>query len=385
MYEFNIESRTDSPEKRPPVVHITAGIAPARKPFRALCITTVNMVGSLALTLLMLGGQTKVPAPELVGTPADWLSKPTSLKHLRGKVVLIDFWDYTCVNCVRAFPYIREWNKRYADKGLVMIGIHTPEFEFETPERVKAAVKRYGLPFRVLNDPKRANWDRYGIEAWPTKIILDKDGAAVYEHSGESEYEATERAIQQQLLKINPKLKLPPLMEPIHGADKPGAVCYPKTPEVFAGSRGLREGKVNYAASDVGRVKNLEIPAQKRSGRLYFGGPWTPQRDCAISGGRDSSLTLMYQAMDVNAVLRADSPVEVEVLLDDEPLKVDDVGSDVVLAGGRSLMKIAEARMYSIIKHDVWGKGELELRVKGKGLRLYTFSFSTNCWFQPKK
>lgn len=353
----------------------------------ALWITTFNMVGTFVLTLSMLGRQGKVLPPDLVGSKADWISPAVSLKDLRGKVVLLDFWDYTCVNCVRTFPYLREWNRRYKDKGLVMVGIHTPEFPFERdPKNVKAAVKRYGLPFVVLNDPKSANWERYGIEFWPTKILIAGDGRPVFKDEGEGNYDVMERHIQEEIRKIHPGVSLPPLMKALREVDQPGAVCRPATPELYAGARGLEDERVNYSAGQVGKLSAFTIPAERRKGRLYLGGRWTPSSDCVVSGASDSVASLYYLAKEVNAVLRPNAgPVDVEVLQDGEPVDAADLGDDLKLVGGRSVMRVDEPRMYSILKNHEWRKGEIQLRASRAGLRLYTFAFSTDCAYPPTK
>lgn len=345
------------------------------------------MVGTLVLSLSMLGARQKLPLPELVGAPADWLSPPVTWKSLKGKVVLLDFWDYTCVNCVRTFPYLREWNRRYKDKGLVMIGIHTPEFPFERdPNNVMAAVKRYGLPFRVLNDPKNANWDRYGIEFWPTKILVSATGQPVLKEAGEGNYDVMERRIQEELRKIDPKVSLPPLMKALRETDQPGAVCRPKTPELYAGARGLRDERVNYAATQVGKLATLAIPADRKKGRLYLGGRWTPTVDCVISGGPGSSANLVYVAKEVNAVMRpTGGSVDVEVLQDGQPVAAEDLGEDLKIVGGRSVMRVDQPRMYSILRNHEWRKGEVSLRPSKPGLRLYTFAFTTECAYPPSK
>ncbi|MEA2553750.1 MAG: hypothetical protein QOJ65_1926 [Fimbriimonadaceae bacterium] len=326
--------------------------------------------------------------PELVGAKSDWIQKPTSLKALRGKVVLVDFWEYTCVNCVRTFPYLNKWYQRYKDKGFEVVAVHTPEFEFDKdPKNVRAAAKRFGFTFPVLNDPNYLNWNNFGVEGWPTKILLNPQGVGVWLLVGEGDYAKMEQHIQKELRKLNPKVQLPPILAPIHDADQPGAVCHPKSQEFFAGWRGLRDSRVPYAASQVGGTALFSYPVARKQDILYLAGAWSPRRDY-ITATPGAGLKIKYAAKEVNAVLHPGAtPVEVEVLQDGAPVAAADLGEDVRLVNGRAVMKVDQPKMYSVLNNAKWGRRELEFRVKGPGLRLYTFSYSTDCMYvypQPK-
>lgn len=342
------------------------------------------MIGALTFSLLLLTGQKKTPAPEFVGTSKDWLQKPTSIKALHGKVVLVDFWDYTCVNCIRTFPYVKEWYKRYHNLGLEIVAIHTPEFKFEQdPAKVLAAAKRFGFTFSILNDPKEINWNDYRVSAWPTKLILDPDGVPIYVHVGESGYFFTEQAIQKQILRIHPNAKLPAPMDPVHDTDQAGAVCHPCTAEIYMGAKGIDNG-VPWTAAAVGKPAMFTFPPTLEPGTVYPSGKWTPTKDYLAPAGPGSNLRLSYGAKEVNVVVVPSAgPVKVEVLQDGAPLAPKDLGSDVHLVNGHATFTASAPRMYSIIKNNVWGKRVLELRVQNRGLRFYTFSFSTDCMFLP--
>lgn len=139
-------------------------------------------------------------APEFVGLE-NWInSDPLSLAQLKGKVVMIDFWTYSCINCIRTLPYIQTWHEKYADKGLVIIGIHDPEFQFEKKlENVQQSVKERGLTYPVVQDNDHKTWDAYQNQYWPAKYIIDKEGNLRYYHFGEGKYEETEQVIQELL------------------------------------------------------------------------------------------------------------------------------------------------------------------------------------------
>lgn len=340
------------------------------------------MVGAIALALVLGGqhGNYKV-FKELIATPpAEWIQQPVTLKQMRGKVVLLDFWDYSCVNCIRTLPYLKEWYRRYHKDGLEIVGIHVPEFAFEKdPKLVSAAVKRFGLPYHILNDPQHANWSEYEIWAWPTKVLLGPGGNKDIVKVGEGGYDQVELSIQQYLHALHPALKFPPVMTPIRGADIPGAVCYPKTPEIFLRVNGFTRTELSYARNAMDTVANFTYPANKGEGIVYLSGPWMTGKHYLEAPSAGSRLLLRYAAKEANVVLEPSASVEVEVLQNGKPLDEADLGDDVHLVNGHSILKVSAPRMYSLVKNRKWGHYTLELVAKGAGLRLVTFSFSSDC------
>ena len=139
-------------------------------------------------------------APAFTGIET-WLnSEPLDLAALRGKVVLVDFWTYTCINCIRTLPYVKRWHEKYKDQGLVVVGVHTPEFAFERSTRnVQDAIKRFGIDYPVAQDNKYATWDAYRNSYWPAFYLIDKQGKIIYTHFGEGQYKETEAMLQQAL------------------------------------------------------------------------------------------------------------------------------------------------------------------------------------------
>jgi len=139
-------------------------------------------------------------APEFTGIQ-QWLnSEPLTMSQLRGKVVLVDFWTYTCINCIRTLPYVKSWHKKYKDQGLVVVGVHTPEYPFErSTDNVKTAIKRFGITYPVAQDNKYATWSAYNNQYWPAFYLIDKQGKVVYQHFGEGAYAATEAKIRTLL------------------------------------------------------------------------------------------------------------------------------------------------------------------------------------------
>jgi thiol-disulfide isomerase/thioredoxin len=145
-------------------------------------LRSIIIAGSLSLILAACGPPS--PAPELRGIDSWINSGPLTLQELRGKVVLIDFWTYSCVNCIRTFPYLREWHDKYSRYGLVIIGVHTPEFEFEKDlGNVEAAARTHGLEYPIAQDNSYATWNAFYNNAWPSKFLIDKDGKVRYAHN----------------------------------------------------------------------------------------------------------------------------------------------------------------------------------------------------------
>lgn len=139
-------------------------------------------------------------APEFAGIE-QWLnSPPLTLSALRGKVVLVDFWTYSCINCIRTLPYVTQWYEKYKDKGLVVVGVHTPEYPFEkSTANVQASLKRFGIRYPVAQDNAYATWDAYKNQYWPALYLIDANGKIVYQHFGEGQYAETEAQIQKLL------------------------------------------------------------------------------------------------------------------------------------------------------------------------------------------
>jgi thiol-disulfide isomerase/thioredoxin len=168
----------------------------------------------------------KARAPELTG--GYWLNnEPLTMASLRGGPVLVDFWDYTCVNCIRTLPYVSEWHRRYSPHGLTVIGVHAPEFSFAKElDGVKRAIEQFGIEYPVVMDNGYSIWQAYANRYWPAKYLSDHEGYIRYYHFGEGAYEETERAIQSLIRKVRPEAELPEPMPPVREDDSPGAVCY---------------------------------------------------------------------------------------------------------------------------------------------------------------
>jgi thiol-disulfide isomerase/thioredoxin len=308
-----------------------------------------------------------------------WLnSPPLNFRQLRGRAVLVDFWDYTCINCIRTLPYVKAWHERYQDKGLTVIGVHTPEFTFAQYEsNVERGIREFDLTYPIVVDSDRAIWKAFGVRYWPTKYLLDKDGYLRYGHFGEGAYRECEEIIQELLREIDPSVVLPTLMEPLREEDQPGAVCYRPTGELYLGNRrgrigndgGFKEDQIaDYAFS----ARNLE------ENFFYANGQWASTGEYFEAvGDAPHSLTLKYEAAGVNVVMAAPHTASAEIVLlqDGKPLARTHAGKDVRFRDAESYVLVNSARMYSLVDNHDFAEHELELSCS-PGIAAFAFTFT---------
>lgn len=327
------------------------------------------------------------PAPKLIGTPDDWLNtNGKSLQIKKGTVYLIDFWEYTCVNCLRTLPYLKEWHKRYAKDGLVIIGIHTPEFAFaKEHDNVAHAVKDLGITWPVLIDSEYANWQAFNNSFWPRKYFINAKGLIVADHAGEGDYQNSEKRIQQLLKQANPNLTFPKVFGAVRDTDKPGAVCYPTTPEIYAGERGFanqQHGNIPSYATDT--TLPFTDTGSHEDGKIYLEGEWKMERESLRHARTSDNLkdyaALKYHALEANAVLKPEGgkPFRVYITQDGNPIaradKTDDTQYD---EKGRSYILVDQPRMYRLAKNARFGSHELKLLPASSDFGLYSFTFSS--------
>jgi len=316
--------------------------------------------------------QESIFAPELDG--GQWLQRgPVRLSELRGRaVVLIDFWDYTCVNCIRTLPYVAGWQRRYAAHGLTIVGIHAPEFSFAREgSHVAEAIVEFGLDYPIVLDNDYAIWRAYSNHYWPAKYLVDGRGRIRYYHFGEGGYQETELEIQAQLRQLNPALSLPPPMEPLRDTDQPGAVCYRVTPELYLGHARGQFGNPDGIAGD--RAHDYRDPGKHVEGVAYLDGRWRVEQESARAESAGAAIALRYTAKDVNLVLapRPGAASRVEVIL--EPGQR--MGADVQNSNGRAFVIVERPRMYNLVANGSVQSGALELRAEQPGLSAYAFTF----------
>jgi len=319
-----------------------------------------------------------------------WLnSDPLTPAVLRGKIVLVDFWDYTCVNCLRTLPYEKAWYERYKQFGFTIVGVHTPEFAFAgESDNLRAALKRLGIGWPVVLDNNSAIWNRYHNDSWPHEFLFDADGRLVSDHVGEGDYPQTESTIQRLIRGLHPGVTLPPKMAllPQDSYTKPGAVCYPQTRELYLGlwrdgdaALGNQEG---YKRDQV--VQYADPRHHHVDGFAYLQGPWFDSDQAVVharaSDGAKDYAALRYHAIQVVAVLKpeAAAPITVYIEQDGKALAAQDAGSDVRYdPAGRSYVIVDAAREYDLVMNRHFGHHDLQLLPVQYGLGIYSFAFES--------
>ncbi len=310
-------------------------------------------------------------APELI-VGGEWMNaEPLTMASLRGKVVLLDIWTYSCINCIRTLPYITNWWDKYEDAGLVIVGVHAPEFDFEKdPDNVRKAIEKYSIEYPVMQDNDRATWSAYRNNYWPRKYLIDIDGFVRYDHIGEGGYEDTELQIQELLaermqrsgesMDVNKPISVP------EGAVSAGPVG---TPELYFGSAFRRNVGGNAEGYPPGETVTYAVPAEREPNTHYVSGTWSIHPDY-MELESDGSVYLTYYAKNVNIVASSETAQEITVLLDGQPITDSDV-SDEVVEGG---LLVKDERLYSVVFSPESATHSLEFQAK-KGFRIYTFTF----------
>jgi cytochrome c biogenesis protein CcdA/thiol-disulfide isomerase/thioredoxin len=308
-------------------------------------------------------------APEFAGgnwfnTPGDEPLTMTGLQE-QGEVVLVDFWTYTCINCIRTFPELRSWHESYGEDGLTIVGVHTPEFPFERDaENVAGAIEDFGLSYPVVQDNEYATWDAFANQYWPAKYLIDAQGRIRYVHFGEGNYEETESAIRSLLAEAGN----PPGPE----ADAEAETADPAlgTPETYLGAaraEGFLNGPILPGRTD---FRGGDDPVDLPPNGFFYRGEWRIEPESATAI-RDAAIDLRFQARRVFLVLSAEEARgNVRLLLDGRPLVDSEAGEDV--SGG--VAKIGGQRLYRLV--DLPRAGDHTLTVEfDPGVSGYAFTF----------
>ncbi|MBI2449810.1 redoxin domain-containing protein [Candidatus Pacearchaeota archaeon] len=308
----------------------------------------------------------KIKALEIVEIKG-WLnSEPLSLEKLRGKVVLLDFWTYSCVNCLRTLPALKEIWEKYKDKNFMLIGIHTPEFEFEKElENVKNAVKRNSIEYPVANDPERVNWNRYGNRYWPRAALINSNGELIFDHVGESGYDDIDARIIAELKKIGEVKDTEGIKE------QKRAHHFGVSPEIYAGS--LRNEGIG--SSQVCTPDGCDVYKDQgdyKMNVIYLEGEWVQKPEFVEFVKGKGYIIFKFYASEVNVVM--DGSGNAVVFLNGKPLTKLNSGSDVKFRGKKSYVGVEGAGMYNIIRKKDFAEGELKIEAF-KGMRVYAYTF----------
>lgn len=314
-------------------------------------------------------------APEITN-PSGFVNtggQPITFGQFKGKkVVLVDFWTYSCINCQRTLPYLKAWYDKYHDQGLEIISIHTPEFSFEKVQlNVEKAVEDNGLRYPVVLDNEYSTWNAFNNQFWPRKYLIDIDGYIVYDHIGEGAYDITERAIQKALVER---------ADVLGAGAAPAGIVAPKdaiapemnsvgSPEVYFGS--ARNEYLGSGVSGKSGTQILTIPGGIRRNVLYLSGTWTFSPEYAENAGAGARIVYKYKARDVYFVASSAAGATVQVFVDGEAA-TSFAGADVARDG---MVEIKDNRLYKLIHGPDYSEHTLEIRVESGTLQAYTFTF----------
>jgi cytochrome c biogenesis protein CcdA/thiol-disulfide isomerase/thioredoxin len=306
-------------------------------------------------------------APDFTGNQ-DWFNtpggQPLTMEGLRGRVVLIDFWTYTCINCIRTLPYLEAWQQRYGNEGLTIVGVHSPEFPFEKDaDNVRAAIAQNHLTYPVVQDNDLATWDAWGNQFWPADYLVDANGNVRDAHFGEGDYDQTERAIRTLLQEAGHR-NLGPGARATAQAPSAGAI----TPETYLGSaraRGWVNGPIQPGDQDFGAP-----PASLDANQFAYAGHWGITDEDATSGA-GGQIDVEFNARRVFLVLGSPERARrIQVLLDGRPITAKEAGADV--RNGRVTVKAQ--RLYRLVDLPAVSRHRLSL-ILDPGISGYAFTF----------
>jgi len=291
----------------------------------------------------------KVKAPPFRGITGWINSKPLTMEDLKGKVVLVDFWTYSCANSLRNIPTIIKWHKKYSRKGLVVIGVHSPEFGFEKePKNVRAMVKELRIGYPVALDGDKRTWDSFENEYYPAQYLINSDGYISEVHFGETDIRDMEEAIQKEL-GVRGKL----VDEPIH------SYMFDQSVDTYCGfekSTGLGSGLIR--VKDKG-CKYVD-PGEHEKGLVYPEGSWSQERECLELMKPPGSISYRFYAREVGVVMG--------------PSKKS-AKAEVTIDGKRKQLKVDFPRMYTVFRSKRYGERELRIVFRGN-VRVYSFCFA---------
>jgi thiol-disulfide isomerase/thioredoxin len=317
------------------------------------------------------------PLPGLSGATGWINSKPLTAKDLKGKVVLVDFWTYSCINCLRSLPYIQAWSQKYKDSGLVVIGVHTPEFDFEKQlPNVQKAVQKFGITYPIALDSNQAIWNAFDNEYWPAHYFIDAKGKVRFEHFGEGNYDQSERWIQQLLQERAAAKPMPATVVSVHaqGIEAAADANDALSPETYIGYE-----RAEHFASPGGIKRDVEkvyaAPAQPKLNEWGLDGKWLDHEQIAILKSAGGKIVFHFHARDLHLVLGPagdGKPVRYRVTIDGQaPGENHGVDTD---AQGNGV--VTDHRLYQLVRQ----KGAVAdhvftIEFEDPGVQAFSFTF----------
>lgn len=331
--------------------------------------------------------QTPVKAPNFT-SDAEWIDTgaagkkvPHSIKGYRGYVLLIDFWEYTCINCIRDFRVLKRWYGKYHPDGLDIVGVHFGEFQIGfSADNVRDAAKRFQLPWPVVADLHGSIWRAYHSDVWPNRYLIDQNGDIVLHIEGEGNNRPMEEKIRELLAQTHPAVNQIPL-DPPENTFLPS--CGIPTDETYVGNwfgRGAIANPKGYGND--GEVTDFHPEGTPADGKVMFSGRWITQQDGVTSAGKHDEAQLRYHARSVYAVLSVSNPkkpVRVYLLQDGKPLNPSEAGIDVHSDSQGSSLEVSSPRMYYLVKNAAFGSHRLVLEPEASDFVLHSFTYGNDC------
>ncbi|MDQ7997960.1 MAG: thioredoxin family protein [Luteibacter sp.] len=291
-------------------------------------------------------------APEFAGI-ANWQnSRPLTMKSLRGKVVLIDFWAYSCINCLRTLPHVTRWYDQYKDKGLVIVGVHSPEFAFEKQDgNVRDAIAKYNIKYPVAQDNDLETWDAWDNQYWPAEYLVDQRGNVIAHHFGEGNYAEMENAIRT-LLGL-------PRLEATAEADKDAPdFTQLGSPEMYFGSDRAKNNAS--PGGDSAGTRDFTAPSRLELNQFALIGKWEIGRQNATLVGANGEIRLHFKAKKVHMVASANDAVTLEIAVDGKPM---------------APVTVQKSQLYTLFDGDGYKDHVLTIKIPKGGFHAFTFTF----------
>lgn len=306
---------------------------------------------------------------------------PHSIKGYRGHVLLIDFWEYTCINCIRDFRILKRWYAKYHADGLDIVGVHFGEFAMGySAANVRDAAERFQLPWPVVADLHGAIWQAYHSDVWPNRYLIDQNGDIVFHVEGEGNDRPMEEKIRELLAKTDPQVNQIPI-DPPDNTFSPE--CGIPTDETYVGDwfgRGSIANPTGYRND--GQVTIFHAEGAPADGKVMLSGRWNVTQDGATSDEKHAEAQLQYHARSVYAVLSVDNPkkpIKVYLQQDGKPLDSSDAGIDVHFDSAGSYLEVSSPRMYYLVKNPSFTSHLLALQPEAAYFMLHSFTYGNNC------
>jgi len=313
-------------------------------------------------------------APDLVGIAHYLNTTPEQLaSEMKGKVVLYDIWTYSCINCIRTLPYITSWYDKYSDEGLIIIGVHSPEFEFEKDkENVELALAKHGVTYPVVMDNDWETWKAFENRYWPRKYIADHEGYIRYDHIGEGAYKETEKVIQQLLKERSASLGVQMASaETLVDIEEFEHTNF-RSPELYFGYK-FAQGRNQLGSAEgfnQNKITTYGEPDSVQLHKFYPVGDWLNLEDSMRLESDSGSILVRYTAKQVNIVTANNA--DLEIFLDGLPLDEKYAGLDI---DSENKITVTDADLYNIISSENSSTHELEIKINQKGFEIFTFTF----------